>query len=67
MTNDPQGAYAAVMAMPEALGWHGSDVRITALQSGFVAQAFLLEVGAQQAFVKCYDRERAITARMTAQ
>ena len=64
MTNDPQGAYAAVMAMPEALGWHGSDVRITALQSGFVAQAFLLEVGAQQAFVKCYDRERAITARM---
>lgn len=50
--------------MPDALGWHGSQTRITALQSGFVAQAFLLEVDTRQAFVKCYDRQRAITARM---
>lgn len=64
MNNQPQTAYDAVTHMPDALGWHAPDVQITALQSGFVAHAFLLEVGTHQAFVKCYDRERAITARM---
>ncbi len=64
MMHQPPTAYDAVTYMPAALGWHGAEVRITALQSGFVAQAFLLEVDAHQAFVKCYDRERAITARM---
>ena len=64
MNNQGHTPYEAVSHMPDALGWHGLQTRITALQSGFVAQAFLLEVDTRQAFVKCYDRQRAITERM---
>ena len=56
-------ALHAVATCAHAYGWQ--DVRqIRPLQSGFVAQAFALQHGAQTVFIKCYDRQRAITARM---
>lgn len=60
---DLDDALQAVVQSAQYYDWH-PVAHVRPLPSGFVAHAFALQHGDRTVFVKCYDRQRAITARM---
>lgn len=50
---------------PLYYGW-GDALRVTPQLGGYVAEVFLIETAAHVGWLKCYDRQRAITQRVLA-
>ncbi|MFZ9857723.1 MAG: phosphotransferase enzyme family protein [Roseiflexaceae bacterium] len=54
-----------VRSIAPRYGW-GETLRVTPQIGGYVAEVFLIETATQIGWLKCYDRQRAITQRVLA-